>query len=73
VCRVHGLAYFYAENKVKLPYCTNEGKNFANVYSDGKISIEPIRASLDTPNILKDFDYGEIRNLYDWFKNKNTI
>ena len=66
VCRVHGLAYFYNENKVKLPFCTNDGKNFSKVYSNEEIYIEPIRENLDTPNVLKEFDYGEIRNLIDW-------
>ncbi len=68
VCRVHGLAYLTKNNITKLPYCTNEGKNFAKVYADGKINIEPINENLDTPNILNDFDYGEIRNLYDWLQ-----
>ena len=31
VCRVHGLAYFYKEDKVKLPYCANTGKNFSKI------------------------------------------
>ena len=68
VCRVHGLAYLTKNNIVKLPYCTNNGKNFAKVYSDGKVSIEPIDENLDTPSLLKEFDYGEIRNLYDWLQ-----
>lgn len=68
VCRVHGLAYFYKENIVKVPYCANLGKNYSDVYKNGEILINPIDENLDTPNILKDFKYGEIRNLFDWLK-----
>ena len=66
VCRVHGLAYLYKNNVVKVPYCANSNKNFSKVYSNGNISIKPILENLDTPTLLKDFDYGEIRNLIDW-------
>lgn len=65
ICRVHGLAYLVGE-KVKVPYCVNDGKNYANVFADGEITINPVLENLDTPSLLKDFDYGEIRNLYDW-------
>lgn len=67
VCRVHGLAYLGKDNIVILPDCANIGKNFSSVYSDGEISIKPVLENLDTPNILKQFEYGEIRTLYDWF------
>ena len=66
VCRVHGLAYICKENVVKVPYCVNEGKNYASVYKDGEITINPVLENLDTQNVLKDFDFGEIRNLCDW-------
>lgn len=66
VCRVHGLAYLCREKVVKVPYCVNLGKNYANVFDNGTITINPILENLDTPNILKDFNYGEIRNLFDW-------
>jgi len=68
ICRVHGLAYLCKGNTVKVPYCVNEGKNYSAVYSNGSVEINPITENLDTPNVLKDFDYGEIRNLYDWIK-----
>lgn len=66
ICRVHGLAYLYKNNTVKLPYCVNSNKNYANVYDNCEINIEPIKENLDTQEVLKNFDYGEIRNLYDW-------
>lgn len=65
ICRVHGLAYL-TDGIVKTPYCANEGKNYANVYKDGYITLNPIKENLDTPNVLKEFNYGEIRNLADW-------
>lgn len=67
ICRVHGLAYMYKDNEVKLPQCVVEGKNFANLYKDKFFSGNPIKANLDTSHILKDM-YTEIRNLYDWVK-----
>ena len=70
ICRVHGLAYLYKEGNVKVPFCVREGKNYSDVYSNGEININPIIESLDTPNVLKDFDYGDIRNLYDWIQIK---
>ena len=66
ICRVHGLAYLCNEKLAKLPYCSNEGLNFSKVYVDNELLIEPILENLDTQELLKDFDYGEIRNLYDW-------
>lgn len=73
ICRVHGLAYLYKKDTVKLPYCTNLDKNYSKVYNDGEVTLSPIEENLDTPNVLIDFNYGEIRNLYDWLKtNFNT-
>ena len=69
VCRVHGLAYLCHDDVVKVPYCAKEGKNYTKVYKDGEIEINPIKESLDTQSLLKDFDFGEIRNLIDWIKN----
>lgn len=68
VCRVHGLAYFYKKEKVKLPYCVNNGKNFSKIYdkNDGFYGT-PIKVNLDTPHILEN-TYNEIRNMYDWLK-----
>ena len=66
VCRTHGLAYLCKEGTVKLPYCANDGKNYSLRLKDGMIEIKPIEENLDTPKLLKDFDYGEIRNLCDW-------
>lgn len=68
ICRVHGLAYICGNDTVKLPYCANEGKNYSSVYKDGEVFINPVKDNLDTPSLLKNFDYGEIRNLYDWLK-----
>ena len=66
ICRVHGLAYLCKDGVVKIPYCVNNGKNYTNVYKDGMVTINPIKENLDTPNVLKDIDFGEIRNLIDW-------
>lgn len=66
ICRVHGLAYICHDDIVKVPYCAQEGKNYTNVYNDGEIEINPIKENLDTSYLLKDFDYGEIRNMTDW-------
>ena len=66
ICRVHGLAYLYKNNTVKLPYCVNSNKNYVNVYANCEINIEPIKENLDTQEVLKNFNFGEIRNLYDW-------
>lgn len=68
ICRVHGLAYICADNIVKVPYCVKSGKNYADVYKDGEITINPVLENLDTQNILKDMDFGEIRNLVDWLE-----
>ena len=65
VCRVHGLAY-KKDNFVQLPYCANTGLNYSDVYKNGTIKIEPINENLDTPEVLKDFEFGEIRSLYNW-------
>lgn len=65
VCRVHGLAYFYKDEKVKLPHCVEDGKNFAKLYKEDGFYGNPIKLNLDTTNILKGL-YAEIRNLYDW-------
>ena len=67
VCRVHGLAYMCGD-KVKLPYCVNEGKNYSGVYQNGEVVINPILENLDTPSVLKQLEFGDIRNLYDWIK-----
>ena len=66
ICRVHGLAYICHDEVVKVPFCANEGKNYTKVYKNGEIEINPIKENLDTQNILKNFDFGEIRNLADW-------
>lgn len=66
VCRVHGLAYLLKNRVVKLPYCTNEGKNYSNLYKNGEFIGNPIEENLETHSILKDFDFGTIKNLYDW-------
>ena len=66
ICRVHGLAYLYKDKLVKVPYCANNELNYKEVYKNGEFLSEPIQENLDTQNLLKDFDYGEIRNLYDW-------
>ena len=68
ICRVHGLAYLCRNNTVKLPFCVNEGKNYADVFERGEIHINPISENLDTPEVLRELEFGEIRNLYDWIK-----
>ena len=68
VCRVHGIAYICHGEVVKVPYCVNEGKNYADVYKNGEIEINPIKENLDTISLLKDYDFGEIRNLIDWIR-----
>lgn len=69
ICRVHGLAYLCYDDIVKVPYCAKEGKNYTSVYQNGEIEINPIKENLDTKELLKNFDLGEIRNLFDWIKN----
>lgn len=73
VCRVHGLAYLTKGGTAKLPHCVRKGKNFNSVYHNKMLEIEPVKENLDTPSVLKDFDFGEIRNLADWFKSKSLI
>lgn len=68
ICRVHGLAYLFTDNKVKVPYCANFGLNYANILKDGEIIIDPVFENLDTSNILKPSEYGDAKNLYDWIK-----
>lgn len=66
ICRVHGLAYFYKDKKVKVPYCVENGRNFADVFEEETFTAQPINANLDTCHILEGF-YSEIKNMYDWF------
>lgn len=66
ICRTHGLAYLCKDKTAKLPYCVNEGLNYAKVYANNEIFVEPVSENLDTQELLKDFDFGEVRNLYDW-------
>ena len=67
ICRVHGLAYIYKDNNVKLPHCVNEGKNFSKQYKNNYFEGTPINNNLDTEILLEGL-YSEIRNLYDWIK-----
>ena len=67
ICRVHGLAYLRNDIAI-VPYCVNSDLNYAKVFKNDEIQTEPIKENLDTPTVLKDFDYGEIRSLYDWLK-----
>ena len=71
ICRVHGLAYIYKNDLVKVPYCVNNGKNYKTVFENNEFLSKPIQENLETTEILKNFDYGEIRNLYDWINHKN--
>ena len=68
ICRVHGLAYLCKDETVKTPYCTSVGKNYSKVYQNGEITINPVLENLDTNEVLKHFESGEIRNLADWLK-----
>ena len=68
ICRVHGLAYLCMDKTVKVPYCAYDGKNYSKVYDNGEITINPVLENLDTQNLLKEFEFGEIRNLADWLE-----
>lgn len=71
ICRVHGLAYFYKNERVKIPHCVESGKNFSKIYDKSGFAGTPLNVNLDTPHVLNGF-YNEIRNLYDWIStNKN--
>ncbi len=72
ICRVHGIAYLCKENTVKIPFCVNENKNYSKVYKNGMIDINPVLENLDTPSVLKNFNYGDIKNLYDWLDHSPT-
>ena len=72
ICRVHGLAYFYKDEKVKLPYCVVSGKNYSDVYKDGVFTSEPITANLETHYLLEG-SYAEIKNMYDWFHSNSQF
>ena len=71
ICRVHGLAYLCKDKTVNVPYCANNGLNYNSVYNNGEFLTEPIKENLNLQYLLKDFNYGEIRNLYDWIENNN--
>ena len=70
ICRTHGLAYIMKDGRANVPYCANEGKNYAEVYKNGELLTEPIKENLSTQNILSKFrhDYT-VKNLYDWVNN----
>jgi Fe-S-cluster containining protein len=68
ICRVHGLAYLCEKEVVKVPYCVKDGKNYSKVYKNGEITINPIKENLDTKELINNYDFGEVRNLYDWIK-----
>lgn len=68
ICRVHGLAYRYKENELKLPFCANYGLNYASILKNGEVIIDLVFENLDTQNLLKASEYGEMKNLYDWIK-----
>ncbi len=68
ICRVHGLAYKYKENELKLPFCANSGLNYASILKNGEVIIDLVFENLDTQNLLKASEYGEMKNLYDWIK-----
>jgi len=68
VCRVHGLAYRVKPQVIKLPHCAELGMNFKGVYVNGEFLATPENENLDTIPLVKIFDYGEMRNLYDWIK-----
>ncbi len=71
ICRVHGLAYYYKNEKVKIPHCANTGKNFAKIYKNGEFYGTPIKLNLDTYHILEGI-YSDIKNLYDWVHTENN-
>jgi len=69
VCRVHGLAYREKPHLIKLPHCAELGMNFKGVYVNGEFLATPANENLDTIPLVEIFDYGDMRNLYDWIKN----
>ena len=71
VCRVHGLAYLYKGNEVKLPYCAENNKNFSKLYKNGIFEGNPIPANLDTSHVLEGI-YSDIKSLYDWFNSHDV-
>ncbi|MCQ2754713.1 MAG: YkgJ family cysteine cluster protein [bacterium] len=72
ICRVHGLAYKHLHEKIKVPHCVKNGKNFSKIYENGEIYIAPINENLDTMNILEGVVCGEMRNLYDWITHNKS-
>lgn len=62
ICRIHGLAFLMKNGVVKVPYCANNGKNYAQVYQKAEFLSEPISEDLDEL-----WNSREVRNLYDWF------
>ena len=71
ICRVHGLAYM-GVNSVIVPYCAENGLNYSTVYNDKTLCVNPVPVNLDTPSLLQGIEYGEIRTMFDWFKNNMT-
>ncbi|MBO6087455.1 YkgJ family cysteine cluster protein [bacterium] len=78
VCRIHGLAWYdETENRVRLPYCTNTGLNYAKVFDrkTGEVFLQnPIKERLRIDTILDseeaqkyNLERGEIRPLLKWF------
>ena len=67
VCRVHGLAFTGSDGVVVVPFCANNGKNYADKYKNKILNIEPIKENLNTHALLNNVEYGEIRYLYDWY------
>ena len=69
ICRTHGLAYLMKDGRANVPYCTNDGKNYADVYKDGELLAEPVKENLSTQNLLSKISHEyTIKNLYEWVK-----
>ena len=57
ICRTHGLAYIMKDGRANVPYCANEGKNYAEVYKNGELLTEPIKENLSAQNILSELHH----------------
>lgn len=72
-CRVHGLAFLMQNGIVKLPDCANIGLNYSKNFDGKTIDFTPVNDDLMLDKIFKSFpkiEFGEIRSLIDWFRNK---
>lgn len=72
-CRVHGLAFLMKNGVVKLPDCANVGLNYSKNFDGKSVNFIPVNDDLMLDKIFKSctqIEFGEIRSLIDWFRNK---